>query len=66
MNYKLVIALYVIFTSSVIYWDINRHTKTVKVDEVNLSKCCKAPLKWEELEMAVCTMCGKKCLTNGV
>jgi|CoawatStandDraft_6_1074263.scaffolds.fasta_scaffold99681_2 hypothetical protein len=61
MYYKLVIVVYVIFTSSVIYWDINRHMETVNVNKVNLSECCKSPFKWEELNLAICTGCEKRC-----
>ena len=61
MYYKLVIVVYVIFTSSVIYWDINRHMETVNVNKVNLSECCKSPFKWEELKLAICTGCKKRC-----
>ena len=37
MNYKLVIALWLVFSASVIYWDMQRHKDNIPLSDCHLA-----------------------------
>ena len=55
MDYKLVIALWFIFSASVIYWDIHRWE-----DDIPVSKCHNAEIKIY-YDRPMCTECKMFC-----
>ena len=59
MNYKLVIALWLIFSASVIYWDMHRWE-----DDIPVSECHNAPIKIY-YDKPMCTECKLFCKIRG-
>ncbi len=63
MDYKIWIALYLIFATSIIYWDMNRHPK---LETMSLfSDCHNAEIRMMN-DKPLCTECKQYCkITKG-
>ncbi len=55
MNYKLIVGIWLLFSASIIYWDINRHE-----DAIPLSDCHNVEIKMIH-DRPMCTECKMYC-----